>query len=58
MRRSKQCNALNPQSIKRLQKILNEQSDPDHPMKRRMVELKTVEANRDTPSSDPAESDA
>jgi hypothetical protein len=59
MRWSKHCNAANPQHIKRLQKILTEQSDPDHhPMKRRLVELKAVEANRDTPSSHRAESDA
>lgn len=56
MRQSKHCNAPNPQRIKRLQKILTEQSD--HPMKRRLVRLKPVEANRDTPSYNPAESDA
>lgn len=58
MRQSKHCNAPNLQRIKRLQKILTEQSDHPHPMKRRLVGLKPVEANRDTISSDPAESDA
>lgn len=56
MRQSKHCKPLNPQRIKRLQKILTEQSE--HPMKRRLVKLKPMEANRDTPSYDPAKSDA
>ena len=59
VRKSKQCNALKPWAIKRLQVILtDEQSDTNHPMKRRMMELNAPKADRDAPSPHSTENDA